>query len=503
MASSTNISSTSHREQTARCLIGQSLQFSADNISLAILICIKELSQWTLVILPMENFDLLQRHGLFDAKVPRYTSYPPANHFQHDVGHLHQLDWLNAVDENETLSVYVHIPFCKRLCWFCACRTQGTTTLRPVDAYIEVVKSELRTVRQSLPESVKMGRLHLGGGTPTILSVKTMSGLLEEIFGTFATPDEFEFSVEIDPTEAAPDLLSALIGFGMNRASIGVQDFAPNVQKAIGRTQSLEQTKMVISTLRDNGISAINLDLLYGLPNQTEASFRQTLDHVIDMAPDRLAIYGYAHVPWMSKRQVLIKSEELPNTRQRSELANIAQTTLCHAGYRPIGIDHFAKPTDKLHIAHQNGQVRRNFQGYTDDQSQTLVGLGASAISRFKGGYIQNAVATSAYQERIATSGRAGHKGYEMTDKDTLVAAMIEALMCKFQYPTRDLERMFPFEADVIRQTSINLMKRYPDVFQLGPSGLTMRTQAYPLVRIIANEIDMFTSSETAHSAAV
>ncbi len=451
----------------------------------------------------MENIDTLSRHGLFDAKVPRYTSYPPANHFQNDVGHRCQANWLSQVGPQDPISVYIHIPFCKRLCWFCACRTQGTKTLRPVDAYVEILKQELKTVAKTLPSGVKMDRLHLGGGTPTILSPKTMRGLLNDVFGTFQTTSSFEFSVEIDPTEAAPELLQTLIDFGLNRASIGVQDFAPDVQAAIGRHQSLEQTQKAITFLRDRGVDAINLDLLFGLPHQTEHSFRTTLQHVVALNPDRLAIYGYAHVPWMSKRQVMIKSETLPDTRKRFDLACIAAQVLTTSGFEAIGIDHFAKPSDSLAKANRSQQLRRNFQGYTDDQCQTLIGLGASAISRFHNGFAQNAVATSAYQDRISKSGLAGHKGYVMTPNDALVSAMIEALMCRFGFPIQELQLAFPDQSDAIRRSAIKLMKFYPDVFMLDPTGLIMRPETYPLARIIAKQIDAYSTERKGHASAI
>jgi oxygen-independent coproporphyrinogen-3 oxidase len=451
----------------------------------------------------MEHLEPLSRHGLFDARVPRYTSYPPANHFQNAVGQRHQMEWLTSIEEGEDVSVYIHIPFCKRLCWFCACRTQGTQTMRPVEAYINVVLQEIAAVRQVIPEGVKMGRLHLGGGTPTILPPATMARLLGAVFDAFVRTDDFEFSVEIDPTEASEDLLATLIGFGMNRASIGVQDFDPKVQAAIGRAQSLEQTTDVVDFLRSGGIDAINFDLLYGLPFQTQESFSQTLAHVVAMSPDRLAIYGYAHVPWMSKRQVLIKEETLPDTVQRFALARIAHETLTHEGYAPVGIDHFAKTTDSLFKADQAGTLRRNFQGYTDDPSDTLIGFGASAISRFRQGYQQNAAATSAYQDRIQNSGFAGHKGYEMTGTDQMIAAIIEELMCRFRFPTSELQDRFREHANVIRQTAVSLMAQYPDVFRLGSGGLEMLPFAYPLVRVIASFVDRFTTEEVAHAAAI
>lgn len=451
----------------------------------------------------MDNIEQLSRHGLFDARVPRYTSYPPANHFQNVVGQRHQLEWLTSIEDGEDVSVYIHIPFCKRLCWFCACRTQGTQTMRPVDAYIDVVLQEIHAVQKVTPKGTKMGRLHLGGGTPTILSSATMKKLLNAVFAAYSPGEEFEFSVEIDPTEATEELLATLIDFGMNRASIGVQDFDPKVEAAIGREQSLSQTTDVVQFLRKNNIAAINLDLLFGLPFQTADSFGRTLEHVVKMDADRLAIYGYAHVPWMSKRQVLIKEDTLPDTRQRYGLARMADAVLTQAGYAAIGIDHFAKPTDSLFHADQNGQLGRNFQGYTDDPSATLIGFGASAISRFRQGYQQNAAATSAYIERIHETGFAGHKGYEMSGTDQMVAAIIEELMCRFRFPTSGLQDRFPLHANTIRQTAVSLMSQYPDVFRISTGGLEMLPFAHPLVRVIASYVDRFTTGEMAHAAAI
>ena len=261
----------------------------------------------------MEQIDLLKKYGLFDAKVPRYTSYPPANHFQKNIGSQNQEEWLQTLPVNDDISIYVHIPFCRRICWFCACRTQGTKTLRPIENYIKILKKEISAVSAKMPQSIKMAKLHLGGGTPTLLSSETMKSLLETIFENFDQTETFEFSVEIDPTEAQAEVLNTLINFGLNRASIGVQDFNPKVQNAIGRKQSFKQTKEVINYLREKKVPSLNIDLLYGLPHQTLESYKKTLEKVLLLEPDRLAIYGYAHVPWMSKRQTLIIDTDLPN----------------------------------------------------------------------------------------------------------------------------------------------------------------------------------------------
>lgn len=451
----------------------------------------------------MKNLDLLTRYGLFDTKVPRYTSYPPANHFQNGVGVQSQRQWLQAVPDGSDVSIYIHIPFCKRLCWFCACRTQGTKTLGPVEGYVATLIKEITAVRETLPVSVRMARLHLGGGTPTILSPELMKNLLETVFEEFVPSDDFEFSVEIDPTDAAQDLLQTLVNFGLNRASIGVQDFAPRVQKAIGRAQSFAQTERVSNWLRDAGVQSVNFDLLYGLPHQTTDSFAETIDKVLTMAPDRLAIYGYAHVPWMSKRQIMIKDQDLPDPISRLKLSEQAKAAFMDQGYAVVGIDHFALPSDSLASAAASGKLRRNFQGYTDDTSTTLIGFGASAISRFAEGYVQNAVATSAYQGRITETGFAGNKGFELSSQDFLIATMIEDLMCRFQIDLTRLYQAYPDKWSQIETYIMDLLSRFPDVLDRHDDVVALRPEARMLIRIIAHDIDGFSSDLQSHSMAV
>ncbi|MCR8826705.1 oxygen-independent coproporphyrinogen III oxidase [Pseudosulfitobacter koreensis] len=451
----------------------------------------------------MEQIDQLRRYGLFDATAPRYTSYPPANHFGPDTGALYHADWLGAVQPGTNISLYIHIPFCKRLCWFCACRTQGTKTLRPVDAYVEVLLQEIALVARHLPADVRMARLHLGGGTPTILSSQTMTRLLTRVFDTFQRAEGFEFSVEIDPTEAAPDLLETLAAQGMNRASIGVQDFDPKVQEAIGRVQTYAQTHECIEILRAAKVHSLNMDLLYGLPHQTQTTLVDTLEQVLALQPDRLALYGYAHVPWMSKRQVMIDGDALPTPEVRFGLTEMARQMLCLDGFKPIGIDHFARPGDSLAQACLTGNLRRNFQGYTDDRAEVLIGLGASAISQFPQGYVQNQSATAGYTTAIGQGHLAGARGHLLTDQDRLTARMIEQLMCSFAIDAEVLAAEFPDQTAAISQAVAALVAEYPDAcFQQG-AGMQLRAGFAPLVRIMASHIDRYRAGQVAHSSAI
>jgi oxygen-independent coproporphyrinogen-3 oxidase len=451
----------------------------------------------------MDHTSTLRKYGLFDAKVPRYTSYPPANRFVQGVGAKFQKEWLAGVDPSEAFSVYVHIPFCRRLCWFCACRTQGTTTLSPVEAYVEVLLLELAAYRAALPKGIKMRRLHLGGGTPTLLSAELMQRLLDRIFVYFDQTEDFEFSVEIDPTEAKPDVLAILAAHKMARASVGVQDFNPQVQTAIGREQSFEQTLDVILRLRENGVQSLNVDLLYGLPFQTAQSIADTLDRIVSLRADRLALYGYAHVPHVAKRQVMIPEKALPGPENRFFLANFAKDRLTALGYEALGIDHFALSSDSLTAAAKAGLMVRNFQGYTDDPCTTLVGIGASAISHFADGYVQNAVSTSAYVERVRARGLAGHKGIALTEEDAYVSALINDIMCNGQIDKTALAWAFPEFADLFMRQIEQLKERFHDLVVDTPDRLIVRSEFLAATRLIAAELDRSRTEEHQHSLAV
>jgi oxygen-independent coproporphyrinogen-3 oxidase len=372
-----------------------------------------------------------------------------------------------------------------------------------VATYVEALKAEVAAVRAHLPRSVRMARLHLGGGTPTILSPELMQELLGALYQAFDTAPGFEFSVEIDPTEAAPALLKTLADWNMTRASIGVQDFAPRVQEAIGRPQSFEDTRRVVDMLRVFGVGSINLDLLYGLPFQTRESMMATLEQVLSLTPDRLALFGYAHVPNMSKRQVMIDVSELPDTRMRYDLSQRAALRLEDAGFDALGIDHFARPEDSLARAKAARRMRRNFQGYTDDPCATLIGLGASAISQYREGYVQNAVATAAYHSHVEARGISGHKGYALTPEDKVIGDMVQQLMC---YGAIDLDAVterFPEQAQLVAAEAAALLTRFPDALDREASAVCMRPEARPLARIIAATMDVEDAMQQRYSLAV
>ena len=282
----------------------------------------------------------LARLGLFDAKVPRYTSYPTSPHFSDAVQPTDFVRWIESIPENGQISLYLHVPFCRRLCWFCACRTQGTVSGEPVTAYVETLKDELSLLKRHLPRGVSLSRLHWGGGTPTLLQPDHMRDLSASIREVADFADGYEFSVEIDPNEIDTARLDALFEGGMNRASIGVQDFDPDIQKTIGREQSFDTTKRAVDMIRERGIQSLNADILYGLPHQTRARIVDSVQKLLSLSPDRVALYGYAHVPWMAKRQQMIPSEALPTPEERLDLFETARKLFLWDNYDEIGIDH-------------------------------------------------------------------------------------------------------------------------------------------------------------------
>ncbi|MGP6089924.1 oxygen-independent coproporphyrinogen III oxidase [Antarctobacter jejuensis] len=450
----------------------------------------------------MEHTEALKALGLFDARVPRYTSYPTAAAFTPDTGASFQSRALETLDPKDAVSVYIHIPFCERLCWFCACHTQGTKTLGPVESYLETLEAELELVRKRLPDGLKMGNLHWGGGTPTILPPHMIHRLAKAIRRVFPPTDALEFSVEIDPTMVDRAKIDALAAEGLNRASIGIQDFNPEVQQAIGRLQPFDVTRVCVNDLRAAGITSLNTDLVYGLPHQSLERIDDTINKVLTFKPDRVALFGYAHVPWASKRQKLIDADALPDDPARYNLAKYAGEQFGAAGLRAIGIDHFARPGDDLTKALETGRLRRNFQGYTADRCQTLIGLGASSISRFPGGYVQNASATAAYKQRIAMGDFPGSRGYQMGREDQLRARAIEKLMCTFALDLDDLSQEFGPCAWELLPCLKEVATSFAPFAKLTGKRIDILPEGRALTRIIASAFDQHVPEGVRYSRA-
>ena len=445
----------------------------------------------------------LAKLGLFDAKVPRYTSYPTAPHFRNDVDAGRFATWISQIPAGSEISLYLHVPFCRRLCWFCACRTQGTQTLSPVQAYVELLKQEIDLFAQHLPGGVTLSRLHWGGGTPTLLSPEMMQDLARAIFAVTPMAKDGEFSVEIDPMEIDEPRIDMLAALGMNRASIGVQDFDPQIQDTIGRIQPYDDTRRVVDGLRARGIASLNADILYGLPHQTRERLTESVQKLLSLSPDRVALYGYAHVPWMARRQTMIPTEALPTPQARLGLFDTARRLFTWDGYREIGIDHFALPDDSMAIAQRTGQLRRNFQGYTVDPSPVLVGLGASSISRFQQGYAQNDPSTSAHSAAIRAGQFSTKRGHQFTGEDQLRARMIEKLMCNFEISAPAIAEEFGGGQAQIEALFAEAARAFPGMVEITDGVLCVLSEGRPLTRMIAQVFDAYGMQAAKHSSAI
>ncbi|WP_170754456.1 oxygen-independent coproporphyrinogen III oxidase [Ruegeria lacuscaerulensis] len=445
----------------------------------------------------------LARLGLFDAKVPRYTSYPTAPHFSNDVGSELFGDWISGITPGSEISLYIHVPFCRRLCWFCACRTQGTQTDNPVIAYVDVLKAELDLLAARLPQGVTLSRLHWGGGTPTLLNADLMRELAARILDVVPLGPNAEFSVEIDPNEIDEARLDALAEAGMNRASIGVQDFDDEIQKTIGRIQSYDTTRKAVDMIRERGITSLNADILYGLPHQTKTRMTESVQKLLSLNPDRVALYGYAHVPWMAKRQQMIPSDALPTPEQRLDLFDTARRLFMWDNYAEIGIDHFATQEDGLTRALNAGKLKRNFQGYTDDQAEVLIGVGASSISRFPQGYAQNAPATSAHTKAVREGRFSTSRGHLFKGQDVLRARLIEALMCDFQVNTAEILRDHGITVAELQGMYADANTAFDGLLRITEDGLFIPHEARALTRMIARSFDAYDLSKAGHSSAI
>lgn len=446
--------------------------------------------------------NLAEKYG---APVPRYTSYPTAPHFHEGIDEKTYRGWLGALTANDTLSLYLHVPYCDRLCWFCGCHTKQTLRYEPLTAYMDQLLTEIDLVAAALPHSPKVIAVHLGGGSPSMLSAEDMRRLMASLRKRFAFSTTPEISIEVDPADITPDRVEALAEAGLTRVSIGVQDFDEKVQAAINRPQSFELTKNTITAMRAAGVHSVNLDVLYGLPFQTEATVAATIKQMIALDPDRIALFGYAHVPWMKTHQKMIDEAALPDISARFAQAQLASAMLVDAGFQRIGFDHFAKPDDTLAIAAQNGTLRRNFQGYTDDPASALVGLGASSIGETAQGYVQNIVPTGQYMSALKEGHLPVAKGFALSPTDIARRWAIERLMCDMALSKQTLRERFGELAHSILADAAQLAAGDVDGLFIDQGDHFQVTETgRPLVRVLAAHFDTYLRQGNArHSIAV
>jgi oxygen-independent coproporphyrinogen-3 oxidase len=443
--------------------------------------------------------------AMLNQNVPRYTSYPTAPHFTPAVGHAIYMSWLNSLREGASLSLYLHVPFCAQLCLYCGCHTKVTLRRPPIEAYAERLIGEIGLVAREVGRR-RIAHLHWGGGTPSILGPDNLRKIHAALAQAFDLDEIGEHAIELDPRHLTRPLARSLAQIGVNRASLGVQDLNVSVQNAIGRVQPFETVENAVAMLGEVGITRINFDLMYGLPRQTVNHLRETIRQAHALSPSRLAVFGYAHVPWMKAHQRLIEEAALPGFDERQAQAAAAHAALVELGYRPIGLDHYARRDDELAVAARDGRIHRNFQGYTTDDADALIGLGASAIGRLPSGYVQNAPDIGNYSRAIAAEQFATVKGMAISDDDRLRARVIERLMCDMSvdldavaneagsrrrgYFADELESLIPFERD--------------GFVDIQGHRIKVTENGRPFVRILAAAFDVYLREGPArHSLAV
>lgn len=436
--------------------------------------------------------------------VPRYTSYPTAPHFHSGITDEVYAGWLEKLGPTDTLSLYLHVPYCREICHYCGCHTKATRQDAPLVAYAETLGRELELIAGHMKSPGPVKHIHWGGGTPSLLpegSLRDLGGLMRVLFD-FA-PD-MEHAIELDPRVVSQSLAHTLVEIGVNRASLGVQDFDPAVQKAIGRIQPYEIVEQATAYLRSAGLENLNFDLMYGLPDQSAETIRDTVARTVHLNPGRIALFGYAHVPWMKKHQKLIDESSLPSPAERLELADVARRDLLEAGYVAIGLDHFAREDDSMAIAIRNGDLRRNFQGYTTDQGEQLIGAGVSSIGRLTQGYVQNIPDVGNWRRAILAGKLPVARGLALSEDDLLRGRIIEQLMTDYRCDLQAACRSYGVSIDTLEGSVAALDELVRDgLVNLEEGDVVKITQAgQPYVRLAAAAFDAYLADSRANTGA-
>ncbi|MFD1197587.1 oxygen-independent coproporphyrinogen III oxidase [Brucella gallinifaecis] len=435
--------------------------------------------------------DTIRRYAAL--AVPRYTSFPTAADFT-PCNADNTKRWLRQIGPEEGVSLYIHVPYCKEICHYCGCHSKMAIREDVIENFVIALLSEIETVSASLTARPQVVHLHWGGGTPSILHATQFRRIMAALALAFDFHPDMEHAIELDPRTVNPVLAKTLALIGVNRASLGVQDINSEVQKAIGRLQPIETVARSVALLREVGINKLNFDLIYGLPHQTVSSLRETCARVMEMKPDRIACFGYAHLPQRRANQRLIDESTLPDADERFAQSSAVAQSFVSYGYQPVGIDHFALPEDALAIAAENGTLHRNFQGYTTDRCNILIGFGPSSISQFPGGYTQNISDIGQYSKRVGAGGFATVRGYIMRDSDRLRAGIITALMCNFRV---DLNMAAP-GVEFADELALLRPLVADGLVEVRDGVITATQEGKPLIRLVAATFDEF-RKETMH----
>jgi oxygen-independent coproporphyrinogen-3 oxidase len=437
--------------------------------------------------------------------VPRYTSYPTAPHFSTHFPAATYRGWLARLDPDEPISLYLHVPFCKQMCWYCGCNMKLAARYSPVATYVRHLLEEIDLIAAALPARMPVSHLHFGGGTPTVLEPEDLAAVMAHLGERFRLLPDAEIAIESDPRTLTDSMVQQIGSLHFNRASFGVQEFDPKVQAAINRIQPPEMVERATRGLRAAGVPNINFDLIYGLPHQNAAALCRTVKQCVAMKPDRIALFGYAHVPWVAKNQRMIDDDTLPTAFERAEQAQAAAAVLVASGYTQVGIDHFALPGDSLAIASAAGSLHRNFQGYTSDIARTLIGIGATAIGRTPQGYVQNASETGAWSRAVAAGKLPVARGHALREQDSLRSHVIERIMCDGSVDLSAAGRALGFADDWYVQELPDLIQLEKDRLLTYADGkVSLTPEGVPLARVVAAVFDTYLRDSTArHSVAV
>lgn len=426
-------------------------------------------------------------------EAPRYTSYPSAHHFSSQVNKDQHSQWLGAIGNKTSISVYVHIPFCRELCWFCGCHTKMTKRYEPISKYVQLLLKEIELLKQHVGSSGKLVNIHFGGGSPSLLEPDDLLAILHAISSVFEFTPPGELAIELDPRTTTLENIALYASLGFNRVSIGIQDFDPAVQQAINRIQPYPMVASIMQQIGKAGIKNINCDLIYGLPQQTLERFRTTLEKTIALNPSRIALFSYAHMPQVKKHQRMIDAEQLPSEPEKLALYALASEMLSTSGYVPIGIDHFAKPDDSLAIAMGKHSLKRNFQGYVTDATDVLIGLGSSAISQFPEGYVQNSADAVDYKNKIENNQLPSARGWNFKGDDLVRKRVIDELMCFMSADLAKIRRVFHLDEhyftpdlDLLRQEQCH------KIVALDKDRVRITTPYRMAARVVASVFDQY-----------
>ena len=432
-----------------------------------------------------------------DYSVPRYTSYPTAPNFNDKINNDTYESWLKKLDKNKKISLYIHIPFCSSLCYFCGCHTSVVNKYKAIENYVSLLLREIEILGEKLESKFNVSHIHFGGGTPSILKGAELWLIMQSIKKRFNILKDCKIAMEIDPRFFKQNLTIILNDCGFDRISIGVQDFSQNVQTLINRKQSFEITNETVKHLRENNISNINIDLIYGLPKQTVQTFADTLEKISILRPERISAFGYAYVPWMKKQQRLIKDKPL-NNEDRLKFYRLASNYFLSNGYKAFGIDHYAEKSSSIIQNLKNRKLQRNFQGYTEDDAEVLIGIGASSISSLPDGYVQNIAKIADYIKTLKKNKLPISRGYRLKTEDKMYSIVIKELMCYLNVDLKQVSKKFSKDINLF-STNIKKLKPFIDTGYLDFQNFTLsiKPEARPLVRIICSVFDQYFEPKT------